>query len=170
MALGDIILGDGVFSFVANASTVSIDFGLTRGGGQFVVEREFRDIEADGDYGPVQNRVRQVRQVPKLTLRGLELVSTDFGSFYAGTAATSSTWSGTLTTPTTSEFLASVSFTGETLGGKDVVITLTNAINRENIDWNMVDKEEVLPEVTFTGHYDNAARTTPPWTVTWSTA
>lgn len=46
-----ILLGAGVVSIGG------IDVGLTRGGSQFTVEREFREINADGDRGVVKGRV-----------------------------------------------------------------------------------------------------------------
>lgn len=173
MALGDIILGDGVFAIVTSSGATALDVGLTRGGGQFVVEREFRDIEADGDYGPVAGRIREVKQTPKLTVRGLELAQANITNFYPGStmdAVNSTSWTGTLTALTSCSYAYEVTWTGETLGGKDVVISVRNALMRENIDWSMTDKEEILPELTFTGHYGSTTRTTPPWTITWSTA
>jgi hypothetical protein len=53
------------------------------------------------------------------------------------------------------------------LDGKPVIITLSNAINLENIDWDLKDKEEVIPQVTFTATYDPNSRTTPPWSIQW---
>lgn len=44
----EIMLGVGVF-YIDDEPVA-----LTRGGGQFVVEREFREINADGDRGPVR--------------------------------------------------------------------------------------------------------------------
>ena len=67
-APGDIILGDGVFSIGAS-STAATALALTRGGGNFSVEREFRMIEADGDYGPVKERIRLIRETAKLNMK-----------------------------------------------------------------------------------------------------
>ena len=47
----EIVLGAGVFYIGQTA------VALTRGGGSFNVEREFREINADGDRGAVKNRV-----------------------------------------------------------------------------------------------------------------
>ena len=85
MAYDSIILGDGVFAITTTSGATATDVGLTRGGGQFLVERDFRDIEADGDMGPVSTRVRIIREVPKLTIRGLELLQTNITAFYPGT-------------------------------------------------------------------------------------
>lgn len=50
-AAGTILLGAGVISIGG------VDVALTRGGNQFTVEREFREINADGDRGVVKDRV-----------------------------------------------------------------------------------------------------------------
>lgn len=50
-AAESILLGAGVVSIGG------VDVALTRGGSQFTVEREFREINADGDRGPVKDRV-----------------------------------------------------------------------------------------------------------------
>lgn len=47
----EIILGAGIFAID------DVDVALTRGGGSFKVEREFRNINADGDRGSVEGRV-----------------------------------------------------------------------------------------------------------------
>ena len=45
---------------------------LTRGGGSFVVEREFREINADGDPGLVKGRIAKEAGRPKLKLVALQ--------------------------------------------------------------------------------------------------
>ena len=48
-----------------------------------------------------------------------------------------------------------VTWTGKTKGGKSVIITLKNAINMSNIDLTAVEKDDTVPQVVFTGSYDN---------------
>lgn len=50
-AAESIMLGAGVLSIGGT------EIALTRGGGSFSVEREFREINADGDRGPVEGRI-----------------------------------------------------------------------------------------------------------------
>lgn len=59
--------------------------GLNRGGGQFVVERTVRNIEADGDYGPVKGRVVIDKSIAKLKMNVLELISENISKLYPGT-------------------------------------------------------------------------------------
>lgn len=65
----EIILGAGKFYI---GSTL---VALTRGGGQFVVEREYREINADGDRGAVKGRVVMEGSRPKLTMNVLTMLS-----------------------------------------------------------------------------------------------
>lgn len=68
-AADQIILGAGVFAIGGT------DVALTRGGGQFTVEREFRKINADGDRGPVKDRVVMDASVAKLVLNDLSFLT-----------------------------------------------------------------------------------------------
>jgi len=165
MATGDkILLGNGVFTVGATP------IALTRGGGSFTVEREIRDINADGDYGPVEGRVVVDSEIAKLTVNALDLfTAADMDLFFSGTSATTTTttlWTGTLA------FAAGdyvdVTWVGKTKDGKAVTITLENCLNRDNIEFTFEDKSEVIPTLTFTAHYSEAARTTPPWKVVFA--
>ncbi len=65
----EIILGAG--KFYVDDTLVA----LTRGGGQFTVTREYRDINADGDRGTVKGRVVMESSVPTLTLNVLTMLT-----------------------------------------------------------------------------------------------
>lgn len=65
----EIILGAG--KFYIGESLVA----LTRGGGQFTVERENREINADGDRGMVKGRVVTESSRPKLTMNVLTMLT-----------------------------------------------------------------------------------------------
>lgn len=68
---GEIVLGVGKF-YIGTSAEDAVYAGLTRGGGSFVVEREFREINADGDPGLVAGRVEKEMARPKLTLNALQ--------------------------------------------------------------------------------------------------
>ena len=157
-----ILLGNGIVS-VGGAP-----IGLTRGGGSFDVEREYREIMADGDFGPVKGRQTIDREVAKLTVNSLEFFSAaDMVKYFPASlttaGATVDTWTSTLAI-----LLADyqdVTWSGKTLAGKDVVIELDDCLNIGAMSWALEDKNEVVPSVEFTAHYDSTARTTPPWRV-----
>lgn len=63
-----------------------------------------------------------------------------------------------------------LTWTGKTKGGVACKITLTDAINKGNIDWALAEKGEVVPALAFEACYSNsdkqADETTPcPWNV-----
>lgn len=64
-------LGVGRF-YVGTTSSDAQAVGLTRGGGSFVVERSYHDINADDDPGSVEGRIWQDEGRPKLKLSSLE--------------------------------------------------------------------------------------------------
>jgi hypothetical protein len=165
-APNNILLGDGVFAL--NGS----DIALTRGGGQLTIKRDLRQIEADGDFGPVKGRIRKVKSVCTLKLNLLEIIPTDMDDYYPGLTVTSIAASDTISAASdvADTDYSTVTWTGETKDGRAVVITLSNAINLEDIDWEMKDKDEVVPEITYTATYTEAARTTEPWSIVFATA
>ena len=76
----EIVLGAGTFYV---GGTV---IGLTRGGGAFTVEREYREINADGDRGAVKGRVVMESSRAKLSFNALTML-TKLTSLYNGIAA-----------------------------------------------------------------------------------
>ena len=76
----EIVLGAGVFYIGTTA------VALTRGGGSFSVEREFREINADGDRGAVKGRVVMESSRAKLTMNVLTML-TRLTDIYAAVAA-----------------------------------------------------------------------------------
>ena len=67
----EIILGVGKF-YIGKSDSDAKVVALTRGGGSFVVEREFREINADGDPGLVEGRIVKEAARPKLKLVALQ--------------------------------------------------------------------------------------------------
>lgn len=76
-AAGTILLGAGVVSIGG------VDVALSRGGSQFTVEREFREINADGDRGVVKDRVVIDASRATLTLNALTWLTTMANAFPA---------------------------------------------------------------------------------------
>ena len=158
MAVENILLGYGVFSIG------STPVGLTRGGGSFTVETEYREIEADGDYGAVKGRVVIDRQDAKLTLNALTAFSAeDLIKYYPALNNATGTVTGSLAIKEGD--YQEVTWAGKTLDGKTVTIKLDNALNMGNLDLSLEDKNEVVPELEFTATYLETARTTTPWSI-----
>ena len=47
------------------------------------------------------------------------------------------------------DYQDAITYTGKTREGKPVKITVKDAINLENIDWEMQDKSEVINKLTY---------------------
>jgi hypothetical protein len=162
----NIILGDGVFYI--NESPIA----LTRGGGKFSVKRDYRQIDADGDYGPVKGRIRKTKSVATLELAALELLPADMIKLYPSLLVDHQTGHDTITAGEEileADYQDEVVWIGETLDGRQVRITLENAINLDNIDWELKDKEEIVPKIVYTAAYLETARKTEPWSVEYLT-
>lgn len=166
MATEKILLGYGV------VSVGETPIGLTRGGSSFVVEREIRHIEADGDRGIVKNRTVIDSENAKLTVNALELFNaTDMTKYYPGMSVAPDV----VDTPTKHTMTSTlkivegdyndVTWTGKTKDGKAVTIKVENALNLSNLEWTLEDKNEVVPSLEFSATYDEAARDTAPWNV-----
>lgn len=65
----EILLGLGVFAIDGK------DVALVRGGGSFKIEREFRDIAADGDKGSVKDRISLDTERAKLSMNVLTMLT-----------------------------------------------------------------------------------------------
>lgn len=158
----NIMLGDGYFN------VNGVDIGLTRGGGAFKVKTDFREIAADGDYGPVKGRIRKIKSIATLEINALELLTSNLPKVYAGLNVNTSDATMDVVTANADVAVTDYSqiyFLGKTEAGKSVKITLDNAINLEGIDWSLKDKDEVVPKLTFTATYTEDARTVEPWNV-----
>jgi len=141
--------------------------------GTLTIEREYRTIGADGDYGPVKGRLRKIKSVAKLSMNALEILTTNIPKMYPATQITTLIGTDTITGKADIEdadYNETITWTGKTTGGRSVVITLKNAINLENIEWGMVDKEEIVSALTYTAAYDPTTRTIEPWDIVFTDA
>ncbi len=168
----DMVLGEGTFSIGAALTTSAlVDIGAVRGGGVFRVERTYRKQEADGDFGYVKGRIAIDDETATLTIRALEMYSSNLSSFYP---AMMSSAAANLTTLKSNLVIADgdykkVRFTGRTHGGNAVQVTLDNAINMEPLNWDFIDKNEVVAELKYTACSLEATTTVPSWDVTFAT-
>lgn len=153
-----ILLGYGV------VTVGSQPIGLTRGGSAFTVEREPRNIEADGDRGQVKGRIVIDTENAKLTVNALELfTAADMTKYYPGLTHNAGVITSAL--EIAEGDYNDVKWEGKTKDGQPVVITVKNAINVDNLEWTLEDKNEVVPSLGFTASYDETARNTAPWNV-----
>lgn len=151
---------------IGTVSVGATPIGLTRGGSTFTVEREYREIAADGDKGPVNGRIVIDREVAKLTVNALELfTAASMTKYYPATALTTTDWTSTLSI--IAGDYSDVTWVGKTKDGKVVTIALDDALNMGNLEWKLEDKSEVVPSLEFTATYTEGSAV-PPWKVTFA--
>lgn len=161
-----ILLGHGIFSIGAKP------IALTRGGGKFSVEREYREIEADGYPGAIKGNIVIDKSQAKLEINQLTIIPEDFATMYPGLTVDSDSVPGTVkitgdNTIKGSDYQDEVTWTGKTREGKAVKITVKNAINLENLDWEMQDKSEVINKLTYNACFEEGVTDEEPWEIQW---
>lgn len=159
----NIVLGKGVF-LIDN-----IPLGLTRDGGNFSVEYAYREIHADGDKGSVKDRIAKDEARPKLQVNHLEVL-TSLAKLHPGIEENKSDGQTKITGAdlSTNDY-HDVSFKGETKDGREIVITVKNAFNKENINWALKEKDEIIDNVTFEGCYEEGSNV-EPWEIIYPEA
>ena len=168
----DMLLGEGIFAYGDALTTATLTtIGATRGGGVFNVVRDYRAQAADGDFGFVKGRIAIDKETATLTIKALEFLPAALNDYFPALTADSTT---NLTTITSNLVIASgdykkVQFTGKTAGGNAVQITLDNAINMEPLNFEFLDKDEVVADLKFTATSLEATTTVPCWTLTMAT-
>lgn len=151
----NIVFGKGVFYIDETP------LGLTRDGGTFSVEYNNRVINADGDRGTVKGRVVREEATAKMEINHLELL-TSFDKLHSGLKVDTTTKDGYTiirgsgAIDDTKDY-HTVKFVGETKDGREVEVTVENAINLDNLSLEFKDKDDIVDKVTFTSTYDHEA-------------
>lgn len=146
-----------------------VAFGYTRGGGNFTVERTYHAIKADGDKGYHEDSIILDEERAKLQFSTIELIDSNMLILFPGLKSTAGKVEPTGLV--TSTDYRKVSWVGKTKGGKSVKITLNKAINLENINWGLVEKDEVVQSATYEATYEEGVDInayTAPYSITFS--
>ena len=160
-------------NIVIDTGLVYVNYGIygeerllapTRGGNTFTVEQDVRIIERDGAMGKEKGLRRVIREDAMLTVRIMDMSIDNIKLALAGSTLDGT---GKIITNTQegviadSEYLDNITLIGEDLEGKTKVITLYNALGDNGLTWNMVDKDESVVEIQFSGHHDPTDKTAP---------
>jgi hypothetical protein len=159
-------LGEGVLIFNFNPDdwddASAIPFGATRGGGSYNVERTNLPMRFDGDKGESTKGLKRVSEwVITITANALEL---DLDLLKKIMPGTTETVAGT-TTPgydkyrpnadyTETDYISNMAYVTETYDGKVVAYVIENVLGDGAFSAAFEDKNEIVPETTFTAHFD----------------
>ena len=144
------------------------EIGATRGDIKFIDDREFRDVEYNGMYGPTKGLKVITKSVQQLVFGLLELTYQNFEDCFAGLAVTDEGAYHQVTGDlaiAAGDYHENVAWFGERHDAKYAGLLLNNALGDGKIEMNIVDKDDIVLETQFTAHYGTATPTTPPWSI-----
>lgn len=136
--------------------------GATRGGSEFALNAEIREVEVDGAPGPVKGLKRYTRIAPTMTINLLSLTKDNLLLAIPGSAEEAGKTKftdydvitgGQITDESYFDNLALVARTGS---GKPVIFVIENALADGNLSLSFADQDEVNPSITFQAHFDPA--------------
>lgn len=145
-----------------------IYLGETKGGSVFTVEREIRETEGDSEYGPMMGHRRKSRVMAKLVINAMELSKDNIANFIPASTATDQTSYWEIIESLTiadSDYFTNVAIVFENYKEEDMVIILYNALPDENFEIALEREDDVIPEITFTAHYDRATPRVVPYEI-----
>ena len=136
--------------------------GATRGGSEFALNAEFRDIEVDGVPGPVKGLRRLVRAAPTMTINLLSLTKDNLMMAIPG--ATSEAGGTGLEDydvitggqVTDEHYFDNIALVARTGSGKPVIFVIENALADGALSISLADQDEANPSITFNAHFDPA--------------
>lgn len=151
-----------------------VKLGATRGGNTFTVETEMREMPVDGAHGPVIGSKRITMVVPKITANFVEIYPQILtlalpGSSISTATADYSTYTRALQIAV-SDYATNIAIVGEVAessGSVPAIFKITNALANGNLEMGLVDKDETVLTVEFTGHFAITDLNTEPWEIMW---
>lgn len=146
-------------NFVSPAEPGEI-LGATRGGSEFNLNAEIREVEVDGAPGRVKGFTRIVRVDPAITINLLSLTKENLKMSIPGATEEPGgegfedydvISGGQIKDEHYFDNLALVAKTG---AGKPAIFIIENALADGALSISTVDQDEANPSITFNGHFD----------------
>jgi hypothetical protein len=142
------------------------EIGAHRGGIKFNIDRDFRHIDFNGQYGKIEGNNVITKSEPTIEFDLLELSYQNFEDCFAGLVVTDEGAYHKIAEDlaiAAGDYHENVAWLGQTHAGKYAAIILFNALGNGKIEMNIKDKEDIVLGTKFEGHYGTATPTTPPW-------
>lgn len=159
----DILLGEGIY-YADYGEVGQAIIGATRGGSKVEIEKVIKEMEYDGAYGHTKELRRYTRYVPRFMVNLLKMTYTSLG--YAMPMDSTDlgdykemVWRLNIED---TDYLTNITFVGNKHDGTEVIIKILNPLNDGNIVLDFKEKDELVSELQYTGHYAAATPTTPP--------
>lgn len=171
-----IIVDSGAVYFNYGLATERL-LGATRGGNSFTIETDVREVEADGAKGPVKGLRRPISIVATINANMLEFTAQNLLAALPGAVAVDIM--STDTTPVKlydsitrqasiadDDYFENIALVGEVSGSnRPVICILKNALHTGNLEMSTTERDEMVSELVFTGHFDPADLDAEPWEI-----
>ena len=135
--------------------------GPTRGGANFKVERTYRNIEYDGEKGDTQGLTTVDDENAILTVKSLNSSLDTFADKLPGSKITrdettkkiTKIEAGDLGLIKEEDYIKNITVFGHKVGGGYVKITIRRALDKNGLDYSMVQKAEGEIELGYRAHH-----------------
>lgn len=148
--------------------------GATRGGSEFSVEQDVREVEVDGSRGPLKGARRIIESRPTLTTNLLEASEENLlmalpaaeGTPVPDATATTGTSIRRRRNIQAADYIKNIAIVGRKSGSNEpIVLKIYNALQDGNFTFGTSDRDETVIELTFTGHFDPNDMDVEPWEI-----
>lgn len=130
--------------------------GSTQGGSSIKINPEFTDVEADGAMVLVQGLKVKTGEKAQMEINLLEITEEMIKSAVVGKTGTSGDTNYTLieSKPDIEEgdYWENIAFVGKTLGGKNIIVIMDNALCTSGLESDGKNKEASVGKYTFECH------------------
>jgi len=164
-ATTNIVLGDGILYKDYELGTQA-EIGAVRGDSVFNVERQFREQDYNGSYGPTEGLKVKTKVIVTMKIALLELSTTNIVNCFAGMANTDQTTYYELKESldiAAADYWDNMAFVGQRSDGKAVIILMENVLGDGNFAMAMKNKDDVVVDTNFTAHYATTTPTVAPY-------
>jgi hypothetical protein len=148
----------------------------TRGGNTFTIEQEIRTMPVDGVHGPAKGDKRIISVTAKIKANCVEHSPDLWAMALPGAVTTEEDTYIEVhrnTDIADGDYLTNVAIRGIVSGagmdGEYAVLLIKNAVCVGNFELSMVDKDEAVFPLEFTGHYDLSDLDSEPWLLRFPT-
>ncbi len=143
--------------------------GATRGGNQFVIEDEYREMVADGAPGAVKGSQRRTKSAAKLTVNFLEMTTANIKRFLPGAESTSNGNGDTIIRSrqiNANDYVKNLTLVVAKNGTEEpLAIKISNAICLSGLDLSASEDDETVITAEFTAHFDPDNLDLEPWEI-----
>lgn len=160
-----------------DAGKVYVDYGLgteavigvTKGGNEFALNDEYREMPFDGMPGPVEGFNRLIKVAPVLKVNLLEHTTTNLQRIISGVSNSATGTHDVLTRDTqisTTHHITNVALVLQKTGTSELwVFKVSNALNKAPFVFGAADNDEGIIAVEFHAHFLPSDLETEPWEI-----